>query len=297
MMQPIKDIGMPCPVCGNNNHTPSYRVKGYLYYLCNSCRSLFLDPASVHEDVSLYGKDYFEKDLKKDMRGYAGYAAQSLPLRMYFRRLLKYVKAYIPPDSPSLLDVGCAYGFFLDEAKKLGMSVHGVDISEDAINWVKERLRIEGTVGSISEAPIGPFDVITAIEVIEHINNPSSFLNSIRERLREDGIVVIHTAAVDSQTARLFGRSWWYLNPPDHCIIYSRDSLRSIVSRHGFEILEHRLLWLYWIGLNNLIWKFARLTGIRGIGWIATKLPSLPLPVPQFCAQLLIARKKGESNL
>jgi len=240
-----------------------------------------------------YDADYFKDRLKDNLSGYMDYAGQSLPLRKNFRIMLSRVKPYLTLDRPiSLLDVGCAYGFFLDEARKIGMSVHGLDLSESAIQWMEKNLSIKGTVGISSDAPEGPFDIITAIEVIEHVKDPHSFMKDLHKRIKDGGLLVIHTGAIDSLTARWLGRFWWYLNPPDHCTIYSRPSLRRLIADNGFDPLEHRLRYVEWGGLNNILLKLARIFGSKRLGRLASKLPALVLPVFHNCAQLLIARKR-----
>jgi SAM-dependent methyltransferase len=281
-----------CPVCRNRDFSRSYVIRGYGYVSCNSCGLRFLpdkdDPSSGH-----YNKDYFNGSVKKDMSGYIDYAKQSTPMRMYFRTILSHMKPYIPAGKDiSLLDVGCAYGFFLDEARKLGMRVHGLDISEDAIKWIKNNLGIEGTAGLSGDAPEGPFDIITAMEVIEHVDDPGSFIADLHKRIKDKGLLVIHTGAADSPASRLLGRWWWYLNPPDHCTIFSRKALRQLVSEGGFDVLYQTIIPCHWVGLNNMMLKIARMIESEQLGRIALKLPTLPVPVFEYCAQLLIARKR-----
>jgi len=187
-------------------------IRGYTYYSCNCCGVLYLDKKNLSNSSSKkYDKDYFEGTSNESMSGYMNYAKQSRALRKNFRIFLSRIKRYLPSDRYiSLLDVGCAYGFFLDEARKLGMTVHGLDLSETAIKWMENNLGIKGTVGLSSDAPKGPFNIITAIEVIEHIYEPRLFLDDLYKRLTDDGILVIHTGAVDTLTASLLGKWWWY---------------------------------------------------------------------------------------
>jgi len=239
-----------------------------------------------------YDADYFKDTLKESMSGYMDYAKQSRPLRMNFRIVLSHINRHLSFDGPiSLLDVGCAYGFFLDEARKLGLSVHGLDLSESEIKWMENHLGISGTVGISSNAPAGPFDIITAIEIIEHIYGPHSFLDDLYKRLKDGGILVIHTGAIDTLTAKLLGRWWWYLNPPDHCSIFSRFALRKLVTDSGFDIIEQGLTPYYWVGLNNMLLKLARIFESEKLCGLASKLPAFIFPISHYTTQLLIAKK------
>lgn len=240
-----------------------------------------------------YDSDYFSSAVKESLSGYMDYEKQSLPLRMNFRNLLSQIHRHMPFNpNQSLLDVGCAYGFLLDEARKLGMSVHGVDVSENAIQWMEKNLGIKGTVGFSCDAPMGPFDLITAVEVIEHVKDPYSFLSDLYMRLAAGGILAVHTGASDTRTARLLGRRWWYLNPPDHCSVFSRSALKKLITDGGFDILDHSLTSHYWVGLNNMFLKLARILESRQLGYFASKCPVLAVPVFHFSTQLMIAKKR-----
>ena len=244
-------------------------------------------------DNEQYDKDYFKDTLKESMSGYMDYSKQSRPLRMNFKILLSRILPYLPTDTPkSMLDVGCAYGFFLDEARMLGLSVHGLDLSESAVQWMEKHLGIKGTVGFSFNAPKGPFDLITASEVIEHILDPHSFLDDLYKRLNAGGILVIVTGANDTPAARLFGKRWWYLNPPDHCSIFSRSALKKLITDKGFNILEHSLIPYHWVGFNNMLLKVARIFESKRLGWFASKLPTLVVPIFHFSTQFLIAEKR-----
>ncbi|GBD96145.1 ubiquinone biosynthesis O-methyltransferase [bacterium BMS3Abin06] len=244
-------------------------------------------------DNEQYDNDYFKDTLKEGMSGYMDYAKQSRPLRMNFKNLISRIYPHLSPDtSKSVLDVGCAYGFFLDEMRKIGMSVHGLDLSENAIQWMEKELGIKGTVGLSFDAPDGPFDIVTAIEVIEHAPDPHSFLDDLYKRLRKDGLLVIRTGANDTTAARLFGKRWWYLNPPDHCAIFSRFALEKLISDRGFALLEHSIIPFDRVGLNNMFLKLARMFESERLGRLASKLPALVVPVPHYSTQLLIARKR-----
>jgi SAM-dependent methyltransferase len=246
----------------------------------------------IDKDKRQYDVSYYKDSHRETMSGYMDYEKQERPLRMNFRILLTCIRRYLSLNEPrSVLDVGCAYGYFLDEARKMGFHVHGLDLSESAIQLMERNLGIEGTVGFSSQAPQGPFDIITAIEVIEHTHDPRSFLMDLHARLKNGGILLIHTGACDTLTAKLLGRRWWYLNPPDHRSIFSRYALRKLVLRLGFEILEHRITPYYWVGLNNMLLKLARIYESKQIGWLASKLPTLVFPAMHYTTQLLIARK------
>lgn len=285
----VEKIG-GCPVCGCPESSPGFLIRGYQYLSCNNCRMLYLEDDVV--GTGSYNAEYFQRSLTRSLTGYPDYQRQERPLRKNFKRYLKKVLPYLHSERPSMLDVGCAYGFLLDEARRLGFRVHGVDLSEDAIKWMNANLGIEGTAGLLADAPAGPFDVVTVSEVIEHIGNPVLFVSELHERLADKGVLVIVTGACDASCAKLLGKTWWYLNPPDHCSIYSRAALRMLVSKAGFQVIYHGMFPYHWVGLNNGLLKLARMLGSGRLGRISLKLPSLMIPIPHGTTQFLIARKQ-----
>lgn len=279
-----------CPVCYSEKYSLSHLIRNYRYRLCSSCGMLYINNSEANSKQ--YDENYFAGSVKENMSGYVDYALQSRPLRMNFRNLLRRILPYIIDDqNASMLDVGCAYGFFLDEAKKVGMSVHGIDVSESAVKWMRENLGIDGTVGISSNAPDGPFDLITAIEVIEHTSNPHAFLDDLYKRLNKKGVLVIVTGYNDACIARWLGKKWWYLNPPDHCSIFSREALRKIISDKGFNVLEHSIIPFHWVGINNMLLKVARILESKHLARFASKLPVITVPIFHFSTQFIIAEK------
>lgn len=282
-----------CPVCGYNHSKMSFSFGDYQYLFCNSCGLLYLSREILADaKFNNYSAGYFEPALTDNLSGYMDYSGQSKALRSNFRRYLSRISRHmLLKHSLCALDVGCAYGFLLDEARELGLSVHGIDRSPAAIEWMQTHLKISGTVGAISDAPPGPFDLITVSEVIEHIPTPGAFMDEVYKRLKAGGILLIATGANDSPIARRLGRWWWYLNPPDHCTIFSRNALAQLATAAGFEILEHRLFPFHWVGINNGMMKIARVLRKKWLGRIAARLPSAMIPIPHYTTQVLIAKK------
>src|SRR3989338_2640527 len=112
--------------------------------------------------------------------------------RIVLSKILKFKK------TGRLLDVGCGPGLFLDEAKRQGWEVAGVDFSSWAKTYAKEKFGIEIFQGPLEEAQFTgrSFDVIVMNDVIEHLEDPQLALKEIRRVLKNDGIVYISTPEI-----------------------------------------------------------------------------------------------------
>jgi ubiquinone/menaquinone biosynthesis C-methylase UbiE len=133
------------------------------------------------------------------MKFYEAYNAEyySERIRKSKKHMMKYMKFLRKGSSLKMLDVGCGEGYYVRDAIEEGIDAYGIDISthalENALAEVKDRI----TFGSLAEIPFADeeFDVITALDVIEHIH-PKDTLNAvaeIRRVLKPDGIVIITT--------------------------------------------------------------------------------------------------------
>ena len=136
------------------------------------------------------------------------------------------------------------------------------------------------------------FDIITAFEVIEHIVNPYEFMQNLHNRLSPHGKVAIATGDAEGFLPKLLGKRWWYLNPPGHCIIYSKQSLAHLLTMSGFKILHQRNVMYHNTGLRNVCLKLFRSFDFPSYSYNVIKyLPNIPVKVFHGSTQFLIAEK------
>lgn len=143
------------------------------------------------------------------------------------RILQKYKKA------GRLLDVGCSTGDFLRVATQC-YDVEGVELSKWASGIAKKRGL---TIHELLLSELGSaksFDVVTLWGVIEHLEDPKKEINEIFRLMKDNGILCIWTGNVDSITARLFGRKWWYFMG-QHIQYFSEATLHYLLKRCGFR--------------------------------------------------------------
>jgi SAM-dependent methyltransferase len=166
--------------------------------------------------------------------GYAGYLQQEPSLRYSFRRLLRHLHRR-RLDGGSLLEVGCGYGFLLDEAKPYFDCRVGIDLSAAVERATGRAHRVYQ--GDLDALPAGErFDCIILVSVIEHVHNPVDYLRALRERLRPGGKVVVATPNVDSVFRHLLGARWpGFQVIPEHVSFYNGPTLSALMTRAGFS--------------------------------------------------------------
>jgi SAM-dependent methyltransferase len=138
-----------------------------------------------------------------------------------------------------LLDVGCGAGSLLQAAHDNGWDAQGIDVSASAVSYVRN-LGFEVFHGELSEAQLanGQFDVITAVEILEHLFDPVATVNEIRRLLRPGGLFWLTTPNCRSLAARLMGLGWRVVSPPEHLQLFSAEGLRTLLFRAGFTEVQ-----------------------------------------------------------
>ena len=123
------------------------------------------------------------------------------------RYILKYLNKR-KDGKGTLLDIGCAAGFLLDEARKDGWDVYGVELSEWAVKHAREKMGLKNVCqGTLTEAqfPANFFDVVVMTDVIEHLIDPKTTLDGIRLLLKPNGMMCCNTPDVNSLMSRILG--------------------------------------------------------------------------------------------
>jgi SAM-dependent methyltransferase len=224
---------MKCYLCQSQTKLLFYK-RGYNLYRCPKCKLVITDLHAEYEVFvrKFYQKGYFMGD--KECGAYAQYEEDKQFIMRNMRHHLSVIQKLKPTGK--LLDIGCAMGFFMEMANNAGYDVYGLDPSEYAINHVSKSLSCNLQVGTINTAQYQPekFDVISMLDVFEHLADPISDLKKIYRWLKPDGILLIATGDTESITAKILGRHWTFFTPPQHVMCYHRQGISEVLGRSGF---------------------------------------------------------------
>lgn len=108
------------------------------------------------------------------------------------------VSARYPLASKAALDVGCGAGLLCEPLARMGAAVTGVDAAPENVAAAKAHaaqsgLTIDYRAGELSEQGLKKFDVVTAMEVIEHVTDPAAFVAELARHLKPDGLLIMST--------------------------------------------------------------------------------------------------------
>lgn len=166
------------------------------------------------------------------------YVGEEEGQRATARAVLERIERHRRPPG-RLLDLGCWVGFLLSEATARGWETHGVEPSEFASAWARERLGLDVETSGLFEAELdrGTWDAIVMGDVIEHLLDPGAALARCAELLRPGGVVALILPDSGSPLARAMGRRWWSVIPT-HVQYFTRDSIELLLRRSGLTPLE-----------------------------------------------------------
>src|ERR1700759_2222183 len=139
-----------------------------------------------------------------DPKGSSAMLHRLNPVRLGFVR--EAIDAHWHGDSRALkplagkraLDVGCGAGLLCEPLARLGAEVTGVDAAEENVEAAREHARgsglaIEYRWGDVAQLGLKDFDLITAMEVIEHVADKPAFLAALARAMKPDGLMVLST--------------------------------------------------------------------------------------------------------
>jgi len=173
--------------------------------------------------------------------GYVDYAGDEAAHRRNARARLRSLRSLVGGAwaGKRVLDVGCAFGFFLDEARRLGAAATGVEVAAAGAAYARERLGLTVHAAAFTAAPLADrFDVITMFDYIEHVRSPGEDLARAFALLRPGGVLVFSTGDRGAAAARLMGRRWHLIQPDFHLYYFTARSLRALLERAGFDVVR-----------------------------------------------------------
>lgn len=218
-----------CPSCQHaGGHHPLEEHPGYRMYRCPSCKVEFADPMKTAPDDERIRFLYEGRTLRAGE--YLGWYHQ------------EFLAARVSPGG-TLLDVGCGTGDFVAAAIGAGYRASGIDTDAKALEAGRRHhgeIPLTCIAGeAFLGAGEGSYDVITFFEVLEHLADPSRFLEEVRDRLVPGGAIALSVPNNDSPLAHLYRRLTRLIDaPPHHLTRWTKEALRTILGRAGFTPIK-----------------------------------------------------------
>ncbi len=268
-----------CNNCGSNNRKVKYPkcpdAAGKSFYdiiECPECGLIYTKTENIDTE-SIYDESYYKEI-------YPDYFKDKKVHLLNARTKLKKIEKYF--GKGSICEIGCAFGFFLDCARDMGWDVTGFEISDFSREYAVNNLGLPVYKNFLEKAHSKLFDIICMFDTIEHLEDPSALIDRCCSLLRPGGGLVITTGDIGSPHAKLFGKKWRLITPPEHLFFYSKKTLGDLLKKHSFNVV--------YCGYQSKYFNFFSIIEYL-VGIKSGKLPIIPLKINTLDVMTVIAEK------
>lgn len=272
-----------CRLCGSLGARALFVKREVPHFLCGECGLISsrpavnpnLRPLSEFDDAYL---QYLDADPADDANHNA---------------LAKWLRRFAPLENARILDVGCGGGKWVRYLRKTGADAVGLEPSDALFQrfLCGEGCFFRAETADFLRGGRGPFDIITVLDVIEHVENPGDFLDDLSALLADGGIIALSTPDCGSPHARALGRRWHFYHKY-HLSLFNRASLTRAAAARELRPLH-----------------FSRRGKLRSCGYVAryafqnilnrpppawaARLDALHAPINLFDVMHLCFKKRG----
>jgi len=276
-----------CPLCGGTearlvlegeeDWIPDGASKGIRFGVqrCSRCGVCYTSPRlpEATKHLAFAGSYPFYERARR-----AAAPPSEAEMRAFDRRVVEVTRAHPVPGT--VLDIGMGDGAFLASMRLRGWRVAGLDVEPSVVTYAQSQLGIQDcAVADVERDPLpaGPFDAITLWGMFQLAYRPQPLLEKLRARLAPGGVLAVGLSNFDSAGAKVFRSHWRGLGLPRHLVHYDAASLRGLLERSGYRILDLSFDTPGWIvngsmeaalPLPGLLGSAARLSARTAFSWL-----------------------------
>lgn len=224
----------PCPACHSAGGRLRFAVGPFRVVQCLHCSLVYLQ--NPPPDGTLY-EEYHSSE-EPDPVDYRPDSPRPDLRELYAINTRRVETLYGFLSQGKLLDVGCGRGYFLKLAGERGYDATGIDLSEAAVRYARQKLGVNASRMDAHElARTGSrYDLITAWHVLEHFEDPVQMLGTLRELLNKGGLLFLEVPNLQSLKFILARDKWQGGNHPRyHRTFFTASTLRAMLRQAGFS--------------------------------------------------------------
>lgn len=242
---------LSCPICHSNaedSHTRFQKTKvaartsQRTFCTCGTCSMQYISWTAKSQETK-YNHEYFFQDYQKQygktyLEDFDSIKAQCQ------RRLSNIQKVSRNTQKAKVLDIGCAMGPFLSAARDLGLDSYGTDICDEAVEYVRDQLKIPcvkaafPNFSSKDSFGIENFDVVSMWYVIEHFQNLDEVLRGVNALLKKGGVFAFSTPNASGVSAKYNTQGFYESSPSDHFSLWEVKKAKGILKKFGFRLVK-----------------------------------------------------------
>lgn len=220
-----------CIFCNASCEPVVIMENGYSGRKCNTCSLIYISPRPSYSEIAnIYSEDkasaYAESIIPDD-----------LSKRLIARNTLKLLRLH--KKGGAILELGAGAGYFLDEARKIGFEVYGIEPNKIQADFIRNTLNIPCEITPLTESSFGgrDFDIIYHCNVLSHLYAPIEEFEKMNKKLKSDGVLIFETGNlgdVKEKYLRLFPKFGY----PDHLFFFGKKSIENLLEQTGFELIK-----------------------------------------------------------
>ena len=260
------ELSVRCNICNSNDYIelfPPGKAQMHRIVKCKVCNLIYANPQT--NNVGGVEKKYKSnsEDTDKVLKAFNPDNHQYLKKQVLQLKNYSSIIDFVENDKKGIfLEVGSYAGIFLNEARKRGWDVIGIEPLEIPADYSEKKLGIKVIRKYFEEADIQDqsIDVVVACHVIEHVPNPASFVQKAHLLLRLGGKLVLETPTYDSFMFRILKHRERSVRCNGHIYFFTKETLRKLVENNGFKVLKHENVGRT-LTLERLFYNFGVITG------------------------------------
>ncbi len=266
-----EQVYVKCNICGSDDYDVLFdegKAQINRIVQCRHCDLIYANPQTDNvSDVEVsyaladewYGKDSNDIVLGKYNPENHQYLKKQY-LQLYdYGKILDFTDQ---KDKGKFVEVGSYAGIFLNEAKKRGWEVIGIEPLEIPALYSEKEFGIKAIREYFEEAELEPnsVDVVVSCHVIEHVHDPGAFIRKASKLLKSGGNLILETPAYDSLTFKLLRHHERSIRCDGHIYFFTKKSLSTLVEKNGFKVVKHEKVGRT-LTLDRLFYNLGIITG------------------------------------
>lgn len=236
-----------CPVCNNPKIDSFLLSKDYFLTkeefaidVCLSCKLKFTNPRPIDAELSKYyeSTEYIShSESPKTLIDKLYYIIRGYAISSKVRLVKKYF------HTGNILDIGCGTGQFLNELKKNGFEVTGVEPNSVARKIATDTFGLSVyDEDKINELTEGSFQLISLWHVLEHVKGLNERVSQLKKLLAPGGVIIVAVPNPNSWDAKHYKEFWAAYDLPRHLYHFNSSSIQNLFEKVGFTIIGKRPL-------------------------------------------------------
>jgi ubiquinone/menaquinone biosynthesis C-methylase UbiE len=236
-------IDRNCPVCGGNEHKVFLETKDFMItqkvfkiVKCQTCSFHYTNPIPVENEIGSYYKSEEYVSHSSSKKGLINNIYNRV--RNYtLKKKIQWVKKHA--NGNQILDIGAGTGHFLNQSKKAGFKVVGLEPDEDARLFAQQEFQLElKELSFLKDLPDNSIDCITMWHVLEHVYHLKEDMSEFFRVLKDDAVCLIAVPNMNSYDAKYYKEYWAAYDLPRHLYHFQQNTIEHLFQKFDWKLVD-----------------------------------------------------------